>query len=43
MLVDPNGKIVYTHQGAIDAEELKKIIFNHPMLGRIYKEPDAKQ
>ena len=40
ILVDPGGKIVYAHQGAIDAEELKKVIFDNPMLGRIYKEPD---
>jgi len=37
MLVDPNGKIVYAHQGAIDPEELRKIIFNDPLMGRIYK------
>jgi thiol-disulfide isomerase/thioredoxin len=43
ILVDPGGKIVYAHQGAIDAEELKKVIFDNPMLGRIYKEPDTKQ
>jgi peroxiredoxin len=43
ILVEPDGKIVYTHQGAIDAEELKNIIFNNPMIGRIYKEPALKQ
>ncbi|MDF2432467.1 MAG: hypothetical protein JWP44_2098 [Mucilaginibacter sp.] len=37
MLVDPDGKVVYSHQGAIDFEELKKIIFNDPLMGRIYK------
>ncbi len=37
LLVDPDGKIVYAHQGAIDADELKKIIFNDPLIGRIYK------
>ncbi len=37
MLVDPDGKIVYAHQGAIDPEELRKIIFNDPLMGRIYK------
>ena len=36
LLVEPDGKIVYAHQGAIDAEELRKIIFNDPMMGRIY-------
>jgi len=37
LLVDPDGKIVYAHEGAIDFEELKKVIFNDPMIGRIYK------
>ncbi|MEO6980185.1 MAG: redoxin family protein [Mucilaginibacter sp.] len=39
LLVEPDGKIVYAHQGAIDVEELRKIIFDDPMMGRIYKEP----
>ena len=43
ILVEPDGKIIYAHQGAIDADELKKVIFNDPMIGRIYKEPDLKQ
>ena len=38
MLVEPGGKVVYAHQGIIDPEELKKIIFDDPMIGRIYKE-----
>ncbi len=37
LLVEPGGKIVYAHEGAIDFEELKKAIFNDPMIGRIYK------
>ena len=37
LLVEPNGKIVYAHQGAIDFEQLKKIIYDDPMMGRIYK------
>jgi peroxiredoxin len=37
MLIDPTGKIVYAHQGAIDYDELRKIIFDDPMMGRIYK------
>jgi thiol-disulfide isomerase/thioredoxin len=37
LLVEPGGKIVYAHQGAIDPEELRKIIFNDPYMGRIYK------
>jgi peroxiredoxin len=37
LLVDPGGKIVYAHEGAIDPEQLKKIIFDDPNMGRIYK------
>jgi len=37
VLVEPGGKIVYAKQGAIDAEELRKIIFNDPFIGRLYK------
>ena len=37
LLVEPNGKIVYAHEGAIDFEQLKKIIFDDPMIGRVYK------
>lgn len=37
LLVDPDGKIVYAHEGAIDFEELKKVIFDDPMIGRVYK------
>jgi thiol-disulfide isomerase/thioredoxin len=37
MLVEPGGKVVYAHQGAIDPEELKKIIFNNNFIGRLFK------
>ena len=37
MLIDPDGKVVYAHQGTIDFELLKKIIFDDQMIGRIYK------
>lgn len=37
LLVEPGGKIVYAHQGAIDAGRLRKIIFDDPYMGRIYK------
>jgi thiol-disulfide isomerase/thioredoxin len=37
LLVEPDGKIVYAHQGAIDPEELRKIIFDDPYMGRIFK------
>ena len=38
ILVEPGGKVVYAHQGIVDPEQLKKIIFDDPMIGRIYKE-----
>lgn len=37
LLVEPGGKIVYSKQGVIDEEELRKIIFNDPLIGRLYK------
>ena len=37
LLVEPGGKIVYSKQGAIDPEELRKIIFNDSFIGRLYK------
>jgi hypothetical protein len=37
MLVEPGGKVVYSHQGAIDSEELRKIIFNNGFIGRLFK------
>ena len=42
LLVEPDGKIVYVHQGAIGAEELRKTIFDDKMMGQIYKEPVSK-
>jgi thiol-disulfide isomerase/thioredoxin len=38
VLVEPGGKIAYAKEGAIDPDTLKKVIFNDPMIGRIYKE-----
>ena len=37
MLVEPGGKVAYAHQGAIDPEELRKIIFNNGFIGRLFK------
>jgi peroxiredoxin len=37
LLVEPGGKIVFAQQGTIDAEELRKIIFNDPFIGRLYQ------
>lgn len=38
LLVEPGGKIVYSKQGVIDEEELRKIIFSDDFIGRLYKE-----
>jgi peroxiredoxin len=38
VLIEPGGKIIYSKEGAIDLDTLKKVIFNDPMIGRIYKE-----
>lgn len=35
-LVEPGGNIVWSHQGSVDFQELKKIIVEHPMIGRVY-------
>jgi peroxiredoxin len=37
VLIEPGGKVVYAHQGAIDPEMLRKLIFDDPYMGRIYK------
>jgi thiol-disulfide isomerase/thioredoxin len=37
ILIEPDGKVVYAHQGIINPKELKKIIFDDPLIGRIYK------
>jgi len=37
LLVEPGGKVVYTRQGAIDPEALRKVIFDDAYMGRIYK------
>ena len=36
VLIEPDGKIVYKKMGTIDPFELKKIIVDHPMIGRYY-------
>lgn len=36
LLVEPGGKIVYRQQGAIEPLKLKKMIVNHPMIGRYF-------
>jgi peroxiredoxin len=37
MLIEPGGKIVYSRQGINNFDSLKKIIFDDPFMGRIYK------
>lgn len=36
ILVEPGGKIVYRQQGTIDPLKLKKMIVDHPMIGRYF-------
>lgn len=36
LLIVPGGKIVYRQQGSIDPLKLKKMIVDHPMLGRYF-------
>ena len=36
LLVDPDGKKVWTHQGQVDFLALKRAIVEHPMIGRYY-------
>ena len=36
MLIEPGGKIVYAKQGPINPAEMKKVIVEHPMIGRYY-------
>jgi hypothetical protein len=37
LLVKPGGKIVYSTQNMIQAEAMRKTIFNDPYIGRLYK------
>jgi len=37
ILVEPGGKIVYSKQGAIDPDEMKRLIVDNPIIGRYYK------
>ena len=36
LLVEPNGKVVWKHQGEVDFLALKRVIVEHPMIGRYY-------
>lgn len=35
-LIEPGGKIVWQHQGEVDFTTLKRMIVEHPMMGRYY-------
>lgn len=37
VLVEPGGKIVYSKQGRIQVQEIKRMIVDHPIIGRFYK------
>jgi peroxiredoxin len=36
ILVEPGGKIVYAKQGIIDPGQMKKLVVEHPLIGRFY-------
>jgi len=36
ILVEPGGKVVWSHQGEVDFGGLKKAIVEHPLIGRVY-------
>ena len=36
VLVEPGGKRVYSQQGSIDPLELRRLIVDHPLIGRYY-------
>lgn len=36
LLVEPGGKIVYGKEGTIKPDQLKKLIVDHPLIGRYY-------
>lgn len=37
ILVEPGGKIIYGKQGTINAGEIKKLIVDHPLMGRYFR------
>jgi thiol-disulfide isomerase/thioredoxin len=36
LLIEPGGKVVFRTSGAVDLQELRRTIVEHPMLGRYY-------
>jgi hypothetical protein len=37
LLVEPGGKVIYATEDRIDLEAIRKMIFNNPVIGRLYK------
>ncbi|MFA9390715.1 MAG: redoxin domain-containing protein [Prolixibacteraceae bacterium] len=36
MLIEPGGKVIYRNAGVVDLHELKKVIVNHPLIGKYF-------
>jgi len=36
VLLEPGGKVVWSHQGEVDFHALKRVIVEHPLMGRVY-------
>jgi hypothetical protein len=36
MLIEPGGKVIYREQGIINPLKMKKLIVDHPLIGRYY-------
>jgi len=36
VLLEPGGKVVWFHQGEVDFHALKRVIVEHPLMGRVY-------
>ncbi len=36
MLIEPGGNVAWRYQGEVDFQALKRIIVDHPMIGRVY-------
>jgi hypothetical protein len=36
ILVEPGGKIIYAKQSTIDPLQMRKLIVEHPLIGRVY-------
>jgi len=36
LLIEPGGKVIWSHQGTVDFQVLKTAIVDHKMIGRVY-------